>query len=54
MNAETSIDLKWTTLGAALGVARAAVGIRTRLRHGIGLLVFAAAGSCPHLRLQMT
>ncbi len=49
MNGETSIGFKWTTLGAAFVVARGAMGIRTRLRHGIGLLVFAAAGLVPAL-----
>lgn len=45
MSAETSNWFKW----AAFVLARGARGIRTRLRQGVGLLVFAAAGLLPAL-----
>jgi hypothetical protein len=49
MSAETSNSCNWAVLGAALIVARRAMGIRSRLRHGVGVLVFAAAGLLPAL-----
>ena len=47
MKSGTSNGCKWGTLGAARVVAWGAMGIRSRLHHGVGLLVFAAAGLLP-------
>jgi len=49
MNAETSNCCNWAVLSAALAVGRGAMGIRTGLRHGVGLLMFVAAGLLPAL-----
>jgi hypothetical protein len=49
MSAETSNCCNWAVLGAALIVARRAMGIISRLHQGVGLLVFATAGLLPAL-----
>jgi hypothetical protein len=47
MNAETSNCFRWAVLGAAPAGAPGAMGFRSRLRHGVSVLVFAAAALHP-------
>ena len=49
MNAETSNASDGALHSAALVVTRGAIGVRACLRHGVGLLVFAAAALLPAL-----